>query len=103
MFFPLWFFFCSLKIHSLSKHSLSNRDNGDFIGHGLAHADLSPKQKCQHVYSRGIWPAGRLYWILKYKIKPFVIIAFTVKKTAEGSDWMGNLKQKHQQRNITKS
>lgn len=54
-------FFCSLKIHSLSKHSLSNRDNGDFIGHGLAHADLSPKQKCQHVYSRGIWPAGRLY------------------------------------------
>lgn len=57
---PVFDFSYSLKIHSLSKHSLSNRDNGDFIGHCLVHADISSKQKCQNVDTGGIWPAGGL-------------------------------------------
>lgn len=69
----------SLKMYSLSKHSLSNRDNGDFIGYCLAHADISFKQKHPNVYTGGIWPAGGLYWIIKYKIKAFVTVAFNVK------------------------
>lgn len=68
-----------LKIQSLSKHSLSNRDNGDFIGHCLADADISYKQKCQNVCTGGIWPAGGLYWIIKYKIKAFITVAFNIK------------------------
>lgn len=51
----------SLKIYSLSKNSLSNTDNGDFIGYCLAHADISSKQKHQNVYTGGIWPAGGFY------------------------------------------